>query len=110
MSIQNAPPGLEQYPGYFPASKPPFWTKTKVGVASGVLGLMIGVAGASGGSAGADPVDEPSADALSAADVDQAVDKAVEDATASLQQEVEDKDSVGACKLEAYDATPSYEQ
>jgi hypothetical protein len=97
MSIQNAPPGLEQYPGYFPASKPPFWTKAKVGVASGVLGLMIGVAGASGGIAGADPTDDadaPTAADIAQADVDQGVvDRAVADATTSLQQELDDQDA-----------------
>ena len=50
MSFQHAPPSLEKYPGYFPAAKPPFWTRTKVGVVAGVLGLVIGAAGGAIGS------------------------------------------------------------
>ena len=35
MSQQELPPTLEQYPGYFPAAKPPFWTRGRVGIAAG---------------------------------------------------------------------------
>src|SRR6476469_2216602 len=51
MSQQQPSPSLEQYPGYFPAAKPPFWTRTKVGAVAGVLGLFFGIgAGAASGS------------------------------------------------------------
>lgn len=82
MSYQSAPPSLEQYPGYFPAAKPPFWTRAKVGVACGVLGLILGAAAASGDSG--DP-SEPTG----AADVNQAVDEA----TADLEQELADSEA-----------------
>jgi uncharacterized membrane protein YccC len=80
MSYQNAAPSLDQYPGYFPAAKPPFWTRAKVGAACGVLGLIVGgAAGMSGDSA------EP-AHRATAADVNQAVDEA----TADLEQQLAD--------------------
>jgi len=83
MSSQSAPPDLEQYPGYFPAAKPPFWTRSKVGVACGVLGLVLGAAVASG-----DTGEGGSAQSARAADVDSAVDEA----TASLEQELADSE------------------
>lgn len=50
-------PQLEQYPGYFPEGSRPFWTRTKVGVVTGVVGLLLGV----GASGEAPPEDEPPA-------------------------------------------------
>lgn len=41
-------PKLEQYPGYFPEGSKPFWTRAKVGVVAGVVGLIVGVAGVGG--------------------------------------------------------------
>ena len=38
-------PSLDQYPGYYPAGSKPFWSRTKVGVAAGVVGLIVGMAG-----------------------------------------------------------------
>jgi hypothetical protein len=58
---QQQPPPLAQYPGYFPAGKGPFWTRLKVGLGAGVLGLLIGAVGSSGGSEAAPPVENPPA-------------------------------------------------
>ena len=33
-------PTLEQYPGYYPAGSKPFWTRTKVGAAAGIVGQI----------------------------------------------------------------------
>jgi hypothetical protein len=42
-------PTLDQYPGFFPAAKKPFWSRAKVGTATGLVGLLLGVGmGASG--------------------------------------------------------------
>lgn len=51
MSVSQ-PPSLEDYPGYFPAAKPPFWTKAKVGATAGICGLLLGIAGTASGDAG----------------------------------------------------------
>lgn len=87
-------PSLEQYPGYFPAAKPPFWNRTKAAVAAGVGGLVIGLIAASGGTANTEepstsqavdvaPVVEP-ADV----DLDQAVDQAVSDEHARMEDKL----------------------
>jgi len=75
---QQTPPGLDQYPGYFPAAKPPFWTRAKVGAATGIVGLLIGLAAAPGNADPAPSADKThSAPAPSAADIQAKVDDAV---------------------------------
>lgn len=86
MSAHQPPPSLDQYPGYFPAAKPPFWTRTKVGVAAGVCGLFLGLAGSAGGDT-SDPKPDRPESAISAADLSAAVDEA----TGDLEQQLEDR-------------------
>ncbi|GAB3760303.1 ElaB/YqjD/DUF883 family membrane-anchored ribosome-binding protein [Nocardioides ginsengisegetis] len=78
MSQQELPPTLEQYPGYFPAAKAPFWTRGKVGIAAGVAGLVIGVV-ASPGSAESQPAAAKQAPSptISTADIQTKIDAAV---------------------------------
>jgi hypothetical protein len=90
MSYSSAPPSLEQYPGYFPAAKPPFWTRAKVGVACGVLGLILGGAA---GSAGSDS-DEPAA----------ADNQSVEAATADLERQLAESEATLADQAEQAEA------
>src|SRR6476469_10400792 len=80
MSQQQPPPSLEQYPGYFPAAKPPFWTRAKVGTATGIVGLVIGIAAAPGSADSAQAARKPApapAPSVSAADIQAKVDDAV---------------------------------
>lgn len=79
MSQQQLPPSLEQYPGYFPAAKPPFWTRAKVGAATGIVGLLIGLGAGPGVADSATSADKKPASAptVSAADIQAKVDDAV---------------------------------
>src|SRR5688500_11374902 len=87
---QHASPSLEQYPGYFPAAKPPFWTRTKVGIAAALLGVLFGMASTGAASAAETPEPKaPSAASVSAADIQQKVDDAVDQAQADMQDEVD---------------------
>jgi hypothetical protein len=86
-------PSLDQYPGYFPPAKKPFWTRTKVGVACGVVGLMIGVAPADGSEVG-NGASEP--EGASQADVDAAVSAATDD----LEQQLAAQEDDAAQQLE----------
>ena len=52
-------PSLEQYPGYFPPTKPPFWNRTKAAIVAGVAGLVIGLLAGAGGPAA---TEQPAAD------------------------------------------------
>jgi hypothetical protein len=87
MSANQPPPSLDQYPGYFPAAKPPFWTRAKVGAAAGITGLLVGITGSAGGETSSDPEPEKQASAISQADVDEAV----ESATGDLEQDLEEQ-------------------
>lgn len=84
MSSHSPEPSLENYPGWFPAAKPPFWSRTKVAALMGVVGLLVGllVGLAAGGDAdGADSGDHESVaapPAASPADTEAAVDQAVD--------------------------------
>lgn len=88
MSQQQLPPSLERYPGYFPSAKPPFWTRAKVGTATGIVGLLIGLAAGPGsadsGTAATKPTPAPS---VSAADIQAKVD----DAVAQAEDQMSDK-------------------
>jgi hypothetical protein len=87
---QHVSPSLEQYPGYFPAAKPPFWTRTKVGIAAALFGVLFGMASNGAGSAAETPERKaPSAAPVSASDVQQKVDDAVRQAQADMQDEVD---------------------
>ena len=77
MSQQQPPPSLEQYPGYFPAAKPPFWTRAKVGAATGIVGLLIGLGAGPGSADSATSADKKPAPTVSAADIQAKVDDAV---------------------------------
>ena len=71
-------PTLEQYPGFFPATKKPFWSRAKVGTATGLVGLVLGAGlGASG---------QPSVSA-DMPEVKSLVSKGVEERTADLKDE-----------------------
>lgn len=41
--MQEQPPSLQQYPGYYPPGTRTFWTRTKVGSAAGLAGLVLGL-------------------------------------------------------------------
>jgi hypothetical protein len=87
---QHASPSLEQYPGYFPAAKPPFWTRTKVGIVAALFGVLFGMASNGADSAAETPeAKAPSAASVSAADVQQKVDDAVDQAQADMQDKVD---------------------
>lgn len=78
-------PSLEQYPGYYPAGSKKFWTRTKVGITAGVVGLLVGMAG---GGSDAPPVaknDDAGASAVRA-DLEEALAKAT-DLEGQLQSE-----------------------
>jgi len=67
--VSDYQPALDDYPGYFPAAKPPFWTRAKVGTAAGIAGLIVGI-----GIGSASSTEQPAADATyTQADLDQAV-------------------------------------
>lgn len=82
-TMSTEQPDLEQYPGYFPAAKPPFWTRTKVGIASGLLGLALGAGGASGEEP---PKEEAGPDTET---VQAMVDEAVAEETSELEDRLE---------------------
>jgi len=76
---------LAEYPGYFPPGKGPFWTRLKVGLGAGLLGVVLGAAGAADGGEAKSAADEPAAgagdkQALIDSAVDEAVDQAVDQA------------------------------
>ncbi|WP_201931768.1 excalibur calcium-binding domain-containing protein [Nocardioides donggukensis] len=89
MADSSNGPSLEQYPGYFPAAKPPFWSRLKVGLAAGVFGLVVGASG-SGTSEDVRPAAASTPDAVSSASVEQAVDEATEE----LQDEIQERDDL----------------
>ena len=92
-------PSLDDYPGYFPAAKPPFWTRTKTGVATGMAGLVLGVA--MGGTSSTDAAD--AAAGFTQADLDAAVATATDDLRGQVddaQAAVSDGDGLAA-KLES---------
>jgi len=89
-------PSLDDYPGYFPAAKPPFWTRAKVGAAAGVAGLLLGVGM---GSSSATDAADPGA-SFTQADLDRAVDAAVTDAQGQAEASQVDNDGAAA-KVEA---------
>jgi len=89
-------PALDDYPGYFPAAKPPFWTRAKVGAAAGVAGLLLGVG--MGSSSSTDAADLGAS--FTQADLDRAVDAAVTDAQGQAEASQADNDGAAA-KVEA---------
>lgn len=90
-------PSLQEYPGYFPAAKPPFWNRTKAAFAAGVGGLVIGLLAASGSATdAAEPKQPEAAQAApvvenSDADVAEAVDSAVSEAVADEHARMQEK-------------------
>lgn len=76
-------PALEQYPGYFPAAKAPFWSRRKTGIAAAFLGIIVG---AGFGSSGATPTSEatpaPTDIESEPTNVEAKIEAAVEDALA----------------------------
>ncbi len=103
MSQPSSPPPLSQYPGYFPAAKPPFWSRSKVGLAAGVLGLLVGV------GVGAADAQEPAAPRASlptsqvqpddAVDVQAEVDDAVDAVTDEMKSKLERQKTAAAARL-----------
>lgn len=91
MSNATSEPSLDDYPGYFPVSKPPFWTRTKVGVAATIVGVVLGSSAASGSAEPPAPRTDISASQVSPDEVDQAVEAAVEEATEDLEDQLLDK-------------------
>lgn len=90
MTQPQLPPSLQQYPGYFPAAKPPFWTRTKVGLGGAIVGLVIGV---SAGASAAGPATPPKADLPSRVEQAPATDAtaAIETAVGQVRSEMADK-------------------
>lgn len=93
MSNTTSGPSLDDYPGYFPASKPPFWTRRKVGVGAALLGIFLGAAAAPGAADPADPPRDASAtqtspEPIQGDEFDAAVAQAVDQATGPLQDKV----------------------
>ena len=79
----DAQPSLDDYPGYFPAGKPPFWTRSKVGTAAGIAGLLLGV-----GIGGSSPAGQSaSGAAFTQSDLDRAVTAAKAQASAAATQQ-----------------------
>lgn len=85
---------LSQYPGFFPASRPPFWRPARVGIAAGLLGLFLGIGiGAAGGQDTKVPVAKSPAPVVDAdssdvqAEVKEAVDAAAADAESKLERQ-----------------------
>lgn len=101
-------PSLNDYPGYFPATKPPFWNRTKAAGVAAVgglfLGLVIGVSGAESEPtppAVAPVVDsEDKADVVSEADVGSAVAEAVGAVRESMTAKLEQQRATAAARLE----------
>jgi hypothetical protein len=99
----SQPLPIEQFPGYVPPGKAPFWTRTKAAVTAGVGGLVIGLLIGAGGAASTDEpeADEPAEvvdtsqltedDVAEAVDeaVDEAVGDAVADETARMQEKLD---------------------
>jgi hypothetical protein len=92
MSEPFSGPSLDQYPGYFPAAKPPFWSRKKSAIGAGLLGVFLGL---SAGGAGAAEAEQPSADkgaATSASiDVQGKVDEAVAQTRSDMQDELDER-------------------
>lgn len=98
-------PDLQQYPGYFPAAKPPFWTRTKVGVASGLLGLALGGTVASGEES---PEEAAGPDTET---VQAMVDEAVAEETSELEDRLESaEDEVEEAEQQAEQAKQQVEK
>lgn len=95
-------PTLDQYPGFFPAAKKPFWTRGKTGTAAGVAGLVLGLGfGASTES----PVteDTPAVQALVSEQVAEETEE-FDDETAALREELEQAQDAAAAAAKAADA------
>jgi Excalibur calcium-binding domain len=92
MSFNQPPPSLAEYPGYFPPAKPPFWTRAKVGVVSGLAGLMFGGAGAAAGddTGSASDNDSKALSSITQVDVDEAVTEATDDLEQTLEAQEEE--------------------
>lgn len=89
--MSDVGPSLSDYPGYFPAAKPPFWTRTKVGTVAGIAGLLVGIGGPSGSTETADqPVQ--ATHSFTQADIDSAVQKATSDLQSQLASNASDED------------------
>jgi len=86
---------LSDYPGYFPPRKPPFWSRPKVGVAAGIVGIILGSAFAAGGEAEAPAQAAPRV----VEDSTSAIAEAVEDATDELSDELAEADATHAKEL-----------
>jgi hypothetical protein len=77
-------PSLEQYPGYYPPGSKKFWTRPKVGVVTGVVGLIFGLS--LGTPTEADPATNDS-ESFSQADIDEAVEAATNELNERLQDQ-----------------------
>lgn len=93
-------PSLQDYPGYFPPAKTPWWNRTKAAVAAGLVGLFMGLLVSVGD--GAPDVEEPPAASPPslvdeatvtdpASEIDAAVDEAVNEAVAQVTQKMTGK-------------------
>ncbi len=90
MSEPFSGPSLDQYPGYFPAAKPPFWSRRKAAIGACVLGVVLGFSAGGGGAADAG---QPSADKAATSDsidVQGKVDEAVARARSDMQDELDE--------------------
>lgn len=88
MSVYQPPQPPSPYGNFPPATKLPFWSRTKVGVAAGIVGLVLGSAGAaSGDDTGSAKKDDKSSSSLAAADLNGAVEKATDELEDELEQE-----------------------
>ena len=91
MSEPFSGPSLDQYPGYFPAAKPPFWSRRKVAISAGLLGIFLGF---SAGGAGTADAEQPSAAKTAASasiDVQGKVDEAVAQARSDAQDDLDER-------------------
>lgn len=89
MSQFQSPPTLEQYPGYFPAAKPPFWSRAKVGAVAGAAGLIVGIAvSAASGSEPASDRPAPAAKAPAKVEIQASIDDAVAAAEERFNQKL----------------------
>ena len=82
-------PSLDQYPGYFPPAKSPFWTRSKVGIVAAIAGLVVGI-GAAGAGEAAEPAPSAAGPAAEAAPVSDTQDEAVVQEEAAVQDELAD--------------------
>lgn len=100
-------PSLDQYPGFFPGAKRPFWSRAKVGTGAGLAGLLLGI-GIGASNEAPVSAESPEVKALVSAGVDERTstfDDQAEQLQADLDQAHKDADAAAADARETLAAT-----